>query len=77
VRIGTRDFNSFFEGEIRGVRLWNRLLTDAEIADLYASDTAPQQGLVAEYLLTQDVAPDTTGAHAGAITAGTWIPAGS
>jgi hypothetical protein len=25
LRLGTRDFNSFFEGEIRAVRVWNRL----------------------------------------------------
>ena len=74
MRIGTRDFNSFFEGEIREVRVWNRTLTDAEVAGLYATDTVPQDGLVAEYLLTQDIAPDTAGAHTGAIYSATWIP---
>jgi hypothetical protein len=74
VRIGTRDFNSFFEGEIRGVRIWQRLLTDSEITSIYASDTAPQDGLVAEYLLTQDIAPDNAGNHDGAIEGGTWTP---
>jgi Concanavalin A-like lectin/glucanases superfamily len=72
-RIGTRDFNSYFEGEIRGVRVWNRLLSDAEIAGLFASDAAPTTGLVAEYLLTQDIAPDTTGDHNGPIIAGIWL----
>ena len=74
MRIGTRDFNSFFEGEIREVRVWNRTLTDAEVARLYASDSVPQDGLVAEYLLTQDIAPDTAGAHAGDIYNATWKP---
>lgn len=75
VRVGTRDFNSFFEGEIREVRAWNRTLTDSEIASLYNSDTVPQQGLLAEYLLTQDIAPDTAGDHSGVISGGTWIAA--
>jgi hypothetical protein len=73
VRIGTRDFNSYFEGDIREVRIWNRTLTAAEVAGLYASDTVPRNGLVAEYLLTQDIAPDTAGSHNGQIVAGTWI----
>ena len=75
VRIGTRDFNSYFEGDIREVRFWNRTLTAAEVASLYASDTVPSDGLVAEYLLTQDIAPDTSGAHTGGIYSATWIPA--
>ena len=74
MRIGTRDFNSFFEGEIREVRVWNRTLTDAEVAALYGSDAVPQDGLVAEYLLTQDIAPDTADNHNGVIVSSTWIP---
>jgi hypothetical protein len=73
VRIGTREFNSFFEGDIREVRFWNRTLTAAEVASLYASDTVPRNGLVAEYVLTQDIAPDTAGNLNGQIVAGTWI----
>ncbi|HEY7338445.1 MAG TPA: LamG domain-containing protein [Bryobacteraceae bacterium] len=74
LRIGTRDFNSYFEGEIREVRIWNRKLADAEIAALCASDSVPQDGLVAEYLLTKDVARDTTDAHDGIVVGGVWIP---
>jgi hypothetical protein len=77
VRVGTRDFNSYFEGEIREVRMWNRTLTEPEVASLYGSDTVPQQGLVAEYLLTQDIALDTAGNQAGEIIAGTWISKGN
>jgi hypothetical protein len=57
------------------VRVWNRILTDSEIAGLYGSDTVPQTGLVAEYVLTQDIAPDTAGNHDGVISGGDWIPA--
>jgi concanavalin A-like lectin/glucanase superfamily protein len=74
-RIGTRDFNSFFEGEIREVRCWNRLLTAAEVTNLYTSDLVPQDGLVAEFLLTQDIAVDTTADHDGFISGATWITA--
>jgi len=74
VRIGTRDFKSYFEGEIREVRVWNRALSDQEIQALDDSDTVPQDGLVAEYLLTQDIAQDTADSHNGIISGGTWIP---
>ena len=73
LRIGTRDLHSFFQGEIREVRLWHRLLTDAEVADLYNSNVVPSNGLVAEYLLTSDIAPDSTGHHPGTIYAPEWI----
>ena len=74
VRVGTRDFNSYFEGEIREVRVWNRTLTEPEVAGLYGSDTVPQEGLVAEYLLTHDIARDTVDSHDGEINSATWIP---
>ncbi len=73
LRVGPRDLNSFFQGEIREVRVWNRLLTDAEIASLYTSDVVPLSGLVAEYLLTQDIAPDSAQGHSGIIHAPVWI----
>lgn len=73
VRIGTRDFNSYFQGEIREIRFWNRKLDDSEIAALYASDLVPEVGLIAEYLLVQDVAPDSSGDHNGIINGATWI----
>ncbi len=74
VRIGTRDFQSFFQGGLSKVRVWNRPLTREEIADLYASDAVPQ-GLVAEYLLNEgegEIAGDTTGAHNGTIFGAIW-----
>jgi hypothetical protein len=73
LRIGTRDLKSFFLGAIRGVRVWNRALTAAEV-QMVASDSVPQDGLVAEYRLDQDVALDTTGLHNGRIVGGLWMP---
>ncbi len=70
LRIGTRDFASFFQGAIAQVRVWSRVLTDAEINDLYAINVVPRDGLVAEYLLNEgalDVAHDTAGAHDGMV----------
>lgn len=75
LRIGTRDLNSFFQGEISEVRLWNRVLTDGEIADLFDAGDIPPDGLIAEYLLTQDIAPDLAGDHSGIIHSPTWVPA--
>src|SRR5271166_5777563 len=75
MRIGTRDFNSYFEGEICEVRVWNRTLTASEVASLFGSDAVPRTGLVAEYLLTQDVALDSAGSHNGSIQAAVWVGA--
>ncbi len=74
LRIGTRDLNSFFQGEIREVRIWNRRLTDVEIADLYNLDTSPADGLVAEYLFTHDIAFDSVDNHNGSIYSPDWLP---
>jgi Concanavalin A-like lectin/glucanases superfamily len=73
LRIGTRDFNSFFLGAIRGVRIWNRALTAAEVQMLF-SDSVPEAGLVAEYRLDQDIAVDAIGLHNGRIVGGSWVP---
>jgi len=72
LRIGTRDLESFFLGAIREVRLWNRALTAAEVSALYG-DVVPQDGLLAEYLLTQDFAVDSTGLHNGVIAGASWV----
>jgi len=56
------------------VRIWNRLLTDAEIAELYNADVVPSEGLVAEYLLSGDVAYDSAGNNNGLIISPLWIP---
>jgi hypothetical protein len=63
VRVAIHDF---FLGTIRGVRFWNRALTVLEVQMVF-TNTIPQDGLVAEYLLEQDIAPDTTGLHDGQI----------
>jgi hypothetical protein len=75
LRIGTRDFASFFLGSIRRLRLWNRALGADEVAALFGTDQASTDGLVAEYLLDHDVARDTAGAaHDGIIRSAGWLP---
>ena len=71
LRMATRDFKSFFLGSIRGVRIWNRVLTAAEVQMVFTS-TIPQGGLVAEYLLDQDIVPDQVGQHNGQIFGAVW-----
>jgi hypothetical protein len=71
VRMATRDFNSFFLGAIQGVRFWNRALTATEV-QLVFNGTIPPDGLVAEYLLEQDIVPDTASQHDGQVVGGTW-----
>lgn len=80
LRIGTRDFHSYFQGAIGGVRVWNRPLSGDEVAALYSAGTAPADGLVAEYLLnegTGGVAYDTAGGNDGAISGALWDGGGS
>jgi hypothetical protein len=66
VRIGSRDLESFFRGAISVVRFWNRALSQSEVSSLHGG-SVPQQGLVAEYPLTSDVAIDPKGGRHGAI----------
>lgn len=72
LRIGTRDFASYFLGSIREVRIWGRALSDDEAGALFEG-SVPPNGLKAEYLLRSDVAPDTAGQHTGMIVSGCWI----
>ena len=72
LRIGTRDRESFFLGAIREVKIWSRTLTATEVSVLY-SGSVPQDGLVAEYLLRQDIALDNLGLHNGFIMGPSWI----
>jgi len=76
LRFGTRDFASFFEGGLTRVRIWGRALSATEIAALYAADTAPRNGLVAEFLLNADtgtVAADSAARNNGAIVGAKWV----
>ena len=73
VRIGTRDFASYFEGAVRNVRMWNRPLSGQEVADLY-SGTVPTLGLVAYYPFNIDFAFDQLRRHPGSINGATWTP---
>jgi hypothetical protein len=76
LRIGTRDGQSYFLGGITKVRIWSRVLTDAEILGLYETDGVPPDGLVADFRLDADtgiVAVDgSSTANEGIITDGMW-----
>jgi hypothetical protein len=72
MRMGTRDFASYFLGAIREVRVWSRALSAPDVSALYGG-SVPQDGLVAEYLLGQDIAPDSAGSHAGVIAGASWV----
>jgi hypothetical protein len=75
LRLGTRDFNSYFLGGLAEVRLWNRALTATEISNLYSSGIVSQQGLVAELLLKEgrgSLARDTKDSHDGFLSGARW-----
>jgi hypothetical protein len=75
LRLGTRDLNSFFEGGLSRVRIWNRALETGELSALYSSDAAPSDGLVAAFLLNADTgttAADTARGNDGTIFGAVW-----
>lgn len=75
LRLGTRDLNSFFEGGLSRVRIWNRVLSSDEISALYSADAAPSDGLVAAFLLNADtgtIATDTAQGNNGNIFGAAW-----
>lgn len=55
-RIGNRSgaTDRTFDGIIRGVKMWNRVLTAAEIAADYAGYNSPREGLILDVPLTND-----------------------
>jgi len=75
VTIGRADADSYFQGSIAKVRIWNRALNATEIGGLYSSDVVPPQGLVAQYLLDEksgDVVHDSVGGHDGKVVGASW-----
>jgi hypothetical protein len=75
LRLGTRDFDSFFEGGLSRVRIWNRVLGANEVSALYSADAAPSSGLVAEFLLNADTGTtvaDSAQGNDGNITGAVW-----
>jgi hypothetical protein len=75
LRLGTKDLGSFFEGGLTRVRLWNRVLSASEISALYATDIAPRDGQVGEFLLnvnTGTTAVDTAQENNGKIFNANW-----
>jgi len=74
LRLGTRDRNSFFQGGLAQVRIWNRALGPEEIQKVFHGDI-PQGGLVAEFPLNEgkaDIIHDATGRHQGKIIGARW-----
>lgn len=74
LRLGTRDFKSFFQGGLAQVRIWNRALEAEEIRRVFQNDIPPS-GLVAEFLLNEgagDAVHDTISGHRGRIVGARW-----
>jgi hypothetical protein len=75
LRLGTRDSSSFFQGGMRLVRIWNRILGADEIASLFTDDVVPPDGLIAEYRLDQAgaaSAADSVSGNDGTIFGAQW-----
>ena len=70
LRLGTRDFASFFLGGIGPVRVWKRALNAEEVQGLFLTGTIPRNDLVAEYLFEEgrgSTAADSADSHDGSI----------
>jgi hypothetical protein len=67
-----------FSGDIAKVRVWDRGLSDSEVADLYASETVPASGLIGEWLFDEGSglsAFDSSGrGNDGKLSIATFIP---
>jgi hypothetical protein len=75
LRLGSKDLAGFLQVGLSRVRLWNRPLTCGEVFDLDTADTAPQNGLKAEFLLnagTGATAVDTAQGNNGKIFNAVW-----
>lgn len=75
LRIGTRDFASFFQGAIGRVRIWDRPLSGGEIRALYTAGLVPSRGLTAQFPLDEgagDVVRDTARGHEGRVSGAVW-----
>lgn len=73
LRMGTRDFASFFQGALAAVRIWNRPLSEGEVSVLYEFNAVPEstrEALVAEYLLNDS--RFVSGRSAAGYVAATW-----
>jgi hypothetical protein len=78
LRMAHRDRNSFLQGALSQVRIWNRALSEQEIRSLHDLQTVPADGLVAEYRLDEGCDLDVhdtagLGAPTGRLSGGaTW-----
>lgn len=75
LRIGTLNKESYFQGALAQVRIWNRALAPSEIAALYAQAAVPAPGSVADYQLDDgsgSVAHDTAGGHDATVYGASW-----
>jgi hypothetical protein len=75
LRLGTRDFGSFFDGAVGPVLVWRRPLSARQVGALYAANTVPSDGLVAEYRLTEGSGAtirDTVAPNSGALHGAIW-----
>lgn len=70
MRFGTRDFNSFFQGALAEIRVWNRALHPGEVNALFQGSATPALGLVSEYLFM--VGRDSADAHHAAVNGAAW-----
>jgi hypothetical protein len=75
LRIGSKDLNSYFQGAIGPIWIWNRPLSASEVGALFSSGAVPQTGLVAQYLMNEGTGMtirDSVGGHNGTISGAAW-----
>ncbi|MBV8170399.1 MAG: LamG domain-containing protein [Candidatus Eremiobacteraeota bacterium] len=75
MRIGSKDLTSYFQGAIGPIEIWNRALSATEVAALFNAGAVPQNGLAAQYYVSEgsgSTIHDAVGHHDGAIHGASW-----
>ena len=69
--------SSYFNGSINGVKMWGRVLSEAEVKDLYNKNAPVTVGKVGDFAIDEGtgttITDSSTTANNGTLTGGSWI----
>jgi len=69
--------SSYFKGSVNGVKMWGRVLSEAEIKDLHNKNAPVTVGKVGDFAIDEGsgttITDSSTTANNGTLTGGTWI----
>lgn len=69
--------SSYFNGSIDGVKMWSRVLSEAEVKDLYNKNAPVAVGKVGDFAINEGtgttITDSSTTANNGTLTGGSWV----